>query len=352
MTALHFVLPGDPETRTGGFIYDARIIAGLQARGLEVAVHALPDGFPEPPAAVLEAAAALFAGLPDGARVVVDGLALGVLPEIVRPHAERLELIALVHHPLAAENGLAPARQEELFALEQAALTLTPQVITTSRNTAESLAPYGVAAARITAVPPGVDPAPLARGSRAQGSEGGPLALLTVGSLVPRKGHEVLLTALAQLAELDWRLTCAGSLARDPALVARLRSLCAESGLAERVDFRGEVADAELERLYDGADLFVLASLYEGYGMVYTEAVARGLPVIATRTGGVPEAVPAGAGILVPPGDAAALAETLRRVIGEPEAYAQLRAGARAARASLADWNASAAAFGAALGVL
>lgn len=347
MTALHFVLPGDPETRTGGFIYDARIIAGLRAKGLEVALHALPDGFPEPSATALEAAAALFAGLPDGARVVVDGLALGVLPEILRPNAERLELVALVHHPLAAENGLSPARQEELFALEKAALTLTPQVITTSRNTAESLAPYGVAAERITAVPPGVDPAPLAKGSG-----GEPLALLTVGSLVPRKGHEVLFTALAQLAELDWRLTCAGSLARDPALVARLRSLCAECGLAERVDFRGEVADAELERLYDGADLFVLASLYEGYGMVYTEAVARGLPVIATRTGGVPEAVPAGAGILVPPGDVAALAQTLRRVIGEPEAYAELRTGARAAREGLADWDASAAAFGAALGLL
>ncbi len=345
MATLHFVLPGDPATRTGGFIYDARIIEGLRDGGLEVAVHSLPDGFPTPSTAIREQAARLFAELPDGARVVIDGLALGVLPEELRPQAGRLDLIGLVHHPLAAESGLSPERQRALFESETAALKLVSQVITTSRHTAEALAPYGVTAERISPVPPGVDPAPLAAGSR-----DGTLALLCVANLVPRKGHDLLLGALARLKDLDWRLTCAGSLARDPAWTDRLRRLCGEAGLDDRVAFLGEIDDSELEDLYHGADLFVLASHYEGYGMVFPEAVAHGIPVLATRTGGIPEAAPAAASILVPPGDESALAEALRRLLAEPAAYARLRAAAREVRDGLRRWSDSAALFADALG--
>ena len=350
MATLHFVLPGDPATRTGGFIYDGRIIEGLRARGLEVAVHGLPNGFPDPSPAIRDRAAALFAGLPDGARVVVDGLALGVLPEELRPQAGRLDLIGLVHHPLAAESGLSAERQGALFDSETAALALVSQVITTSRHTAEALAPYGVPAERITPVPPGVDPAPLAEGSGAEGSGDDGLALLCVANLVPRKGHDLLLGALALLRDLDWRLTCAGSLAREPDWTDRLRRLCDDGGLNDRVAFLGEIDDAELEGLYQGADLFVLASHYEGYGMVFSEAVAHGIPVLATRTGGIPEAVPAEAGILVPPGDAEALTAALRRLLAEPAAYTELRAAARRARAGLRRWSDSAALFAEALG--
>ncbi len=345
MATLHFVLPGDPATRTGGFIYDARIIEGLRDGGLEVAVHSLPDGFPTPSTAIREQAARLFARLPDGARVVIDGLALGVLPEELRPQAGRLDLIGLVHHPLAAESGISPERQKALFESETAALKLVSQVITTSRHTAAALAPYGVTAERISPVPPGVDPAPLAAGSR-----DGTLALLCVANLVPRKGHDLLLGALARLKDLDWRLACAGSLARDPAWTDRLRRLCGEAGLDDRVAFLGEIDDSELEDLYHGADLFVLASHYEGYGMVFPEAVARGIPVLATRTGGIPEAAPAEASILVPPGDEAALAEALRRLLTEPAAYARLRAAAQKARKGLRRWPDSAALFAEALG--
>ncbi|MDJ0944755.1 MAG: glycosyltransferase family 4 protein [Kiloniellales bacterium] len=345
MARLHFVLPGDPATRTGGFIYDARIIEGLRARGIEVAVHSLPDGFPAPSPAVRAQAAALFAALPDGARVVVDGLALGVLPGELAPEAGRLELIGLVHHPLAAESGLSPERRQALFDSETAALALVSQVVTTSRHTAEALAPYGVPAERITPVPPGVEPAPLAAGSA-----DGTLALLCVANLVPRKGHDLLLGALARLEHLDWRLTCGGSPARDPDWSERLRRLCAENGLDDRVAFVGEIDDSRLEDLYHGADLFVLASHYEGYGMVFPEAVAHGIPVLATRTGGIPEAAPAEASILVPPGDLDALTAALRRLLAEPAAYAELRAAARGARAGLRRWSDSAALFAAALG--
>ena len=345
MATLHFVLPGDPATRTGGFIYDARIIEGLRAAGLEVAVHSLPDGFPAPSPEIRLQAAALFAGLPDGARVVVDGLALGVLPEELRAQAGRLDLIGLVHHPLAAESGLSPERQQALFESERAALALVSQVITTSRHTAEALAPYGVPAARITPVPPGVDPAPLSAGSTK-----GALALLCVANLVPRKGHDLLLGALARLEDLDWTLTCAGSQARDPDWNERLRRLCGETGLEDRVTFLGEIDDSALEALYHGADLFVLASHYEGYGMVFPEAVAHGVPVLATWTGGIPEAAPAEASILVPPGDETALTEALRRLLAEPAAYAELRAAAQRARAGLRRWSDSAALFAEALG--
>lgn len=346
MAKLHFVLPGDPETRTGGFIYDRRITEGLLARGHEVATLALPAEFPDPGPEALRQAEALFAGLPDGVRVVVDGLALGVLPDVVAPHAARLELTALVHHPLAAEAGLSEARRDALFESEKRALALVSRIVTTSRHTADSLADYGVDVGSVVAVHPGVEAAPLAAGSGE-----GPFALLCVANLVPRKGHDLLISALARIADLDWRLTCAGNLSRDPAWTEELCRRCAEAGLAERVRFLGEVEDAELERLYATADLFVLASRYEGFGMVFSEAVARGLPVIAGRAGGMPEAVPEGAGLLLPPGDEAALAEALQRLIGDPQAYAELRAGARAARDRLQSWAESAALFARALGL-
>ena len=346
MAKLHFVLPGDPETRTGGFIYDRHIIEGLSARGHAVMVHALPADFPDPGPETLHQAEVLFGGLPEGAQVVLDGLALGVLPDVVAPHSARLDLTALVHHPLAAETGLSEARRGALFESEKRALGLVSRIVTTSRHTAEGLADYGVDVDSVVPVRPGVEAAPLA-----VGSDGGPFALLCVANLVPRKGHDVLLSALAQVADLDWRLTCAGNLSREPAWTEELRRRCAEAGLSERVDFCGEVEDAELERLYATADLFVLASRYEGFGMVFSEAVARGLPVIAGRAGGMPEAVPEGAGLLLPPGDEAALAETLRRLVGDPQTYAELRAGARTARGRLRSWAESAALFARALGL-
>ncbi len=340
MPALHFILPGNPETRSGGFIYDRRIIEGLRRDGWTVEPHALADGFPEPSEQTLAEAARLLDNLPDGASVVIDGLALGVMPEIAQQQAGRLALIGLVHHPLADETGLAPSRREQLFRSERDALAAVRHLIVTSSHTAARLADFDVAPGRISVAEPGVDPAPAADGS------GGPgLALFCAASLTPRKGHAVLIEALARLRERDWHLVCAGSTARDAATARHVQKLCRDSGLDERIDFVGEVEAEELDRLYRRSDLFVLASFHEGYGMVITEAIARGLPVVATAAGAIPDTLPEGAGLLVPPGDAAALAAALARPMDAPEELTRLKEGARAARAHLPSWEQSAARF-------
>lgn len=345
MAALHFAVPGDPATLTGGYLYDRRIVEALRAGGRQVAVHSLSAAFPRPDAAALAHARGVLAAIPPGATVVVDGLALGAMPGVAAQHSPRLDLVALVHHPLADETGLDAARAQRLRRSERRALAAARRVIVTSAATARSLAAdYGVASARIAVVEPGTDPAPLARGSG-----GDTPALLCVASLTPRKGHAVLLDALARLRGRRWRLTCAGSAQRDPATAAALREQARRLGLLERIEFAGELPPAALGALYDRADAFVLASYHEGYGMALAEALARGLPVVSTTAGAIPGTVPPDAGLLVPPGDAAALSVALARLLDDATLCAALAAGARAARARLATWDDAAARFAAAL---
>lgn len=339
---LHFILPGDPDTPTGGYAYDRRIIGALRAAGREVAVHVLTGTYPNPDPDALAAAEAVLAAIPDGARVVVDGLALGVLPEAAARHGGRVQLIALVHHPLAEETGLSEGRRQALAASEREALSHARRVIVTSPFTMGVLGGYGVTADRIGVVPPGTDPAPRARGS------GGPgLHLIAVGSLIRRKGYDVLVTALSHLTDRPWRLTVAGSDAMEPHTAADLGTRIAAADLAGRVTLAGVLTDAELAALYDGGDVFVLASRYEGFGMVLTEALARGLPIVATTAGAVPHTVPADAGLLAGAGDAAALAKALARIMDDEALRESLAAGARRAGETLPDWDTAAATFAA-----
>ena len=163
--------------------------------------------------------------------------------------------------------------------------------------------------------------------------------LLAVGSIVPRKGYDVLIAALGKLPDLAWRLVIAGDPSRSPAAAAALTEQIASLRLAGRVELAGVVSAERLQSLYANADLFVLPSRYEGYGMAYTEAIAHGLPVVGTTAGAIPEAVPAGAGVLVPPDNVSELTLTLTQLIGHPAERARLTAGARAAAAALPTWD-------------
>lgn len=335
MSTAHFLIPGDPDRRTGGTIYDRRIMAGLAAQGWPVVLHRLDATFPVPTAAALADTDAVLTALPHQALTIIDGLALGALPEVAARHRDRLRLIGLVHHPLALETGLNEAQRQQLYASERDALRQVRQVIVTSPSTARALRDYAVPPERCIVVLPGTDPAPLATGSnRAE------LALLCAASLTPRKGHAVLLRALAQLKDRAWRLQCAGSSALDPVTASGLQALAEKLGLTDRIAWPGELESADLNAAYQQADIFVLPSFHEGYGMVLAEALARGLPIVSTTAGAIPDTVPAAAGLLVPPGDETALAEALARVIDEPDLRERLAAGARAARQTLPDWPA------------
>ena len=304
----------------------------------------LDSSFPAPKPAARSQARQVLAAIPDGGLVVVDGLAFGALPELAEAEGRRLRLVALVHHPLALEMGLSPERAVALRDAEVRALAQARLILVTSRFTATLLVGWGLPPGRLRVVEPGTDPAPAARGSGSR-----PLRLLCVASLTPRKGHDLLLRALAGLRDLSWHLDCVGSLDRDPAWAQGLHRLRDELGLAGRVSLLGTLADEELEGRYGVADLFVLPSRFEGYGMVFAEALARGLPILATRTGAIGETVPPEAGLLVPADDLAALGQGLRRLMADPALRRRLAKGARAAGLRLPTWQDAVAAFAAAL---
>ncbi len=338
--ALALVVPGPLDQRTGGYIYDRRIVDGLRARDRPVTVHELAGRFPLVDDQATKAARAALAAMPAGSLAVIDGLALPAFADGPPPGP----WVALVHHPLALETGLDGAEAEALAAIERRLLQAAARVIVTSPKTRLDLAAYGIGAARVGVVLPGTEPAPLAGGSR-----GPETILLCIASLTPRKGHLVLLEALAGLRDLSWRLVCVGSPDRDRAAACRIADAIARLRLEDRVQMIGEQSEAGLQPFYDAADLFVLASHHEGYGMALAEALARGLPIVSTTAGAIPDTVPAAAAILVPPGDPAALAAALRRVIGEPALRRTLAAGARAARTRLPTWADAADAFAAEL---
>ncbi|PWR13974.1 glycosyl transferase [Micromonospora sicca] len=328
MTTLHVVLPGDiddPASPSGGNGYDRRVCQGLAAAGWTVREHPLPGDWPRPGAGERAALAGVLAGLPDGALVLLDGLVASTVPEVLAPQTRRLRLVPLVHLPLETDA-------------EAAALAAATAVVTTSEWTRRRLLDrYALPADRVRAAPPGVDPAPPTPGSAAGA------ALLCVAAVTPHKGHDVLAAALATVADLPWTCDCVGALTRDPDFVDRLRRQLTDAGLTGRVRLLGARTGVALHEAYARADLLVLPSRGETYGMVVTEALARGVPVLGTDAGGLPEALghaPDGSrpGLLVPPDDPDALAGALRRWLTDPAQRARLRRSARDRRDTLTDW--------------
>jgi glycosyltransferase involved in cell wall biosynthesis len=320
---LAFVIPGDLSSRTGGYEYDRRIVEGLRRLGWSVDIVGLDDSFPFPTEAARVHAEQQFARIETGGLVLADGLAFGAVPDVARHHQGRLRIVALVHHPLAFETGLPEALAVRLLREESEALAAADHVVVTSAATARALAGLGVGPERVSVVVPGTD-----RVEWVHEKTVPPRKLLCVGSIVPRKGHAVLIDALARLREFDWTLLCIGSLDRSPDTVARLRRQIAESGLDRRVALAGEGDEAALHRAYTDADCFVLPTLYEGYGMVVGEALAAGLPVIASRTGAIDELVDESCGVVVPPGDVEALTVALRRILTDAQFARTVMAGA------------------------
>jgi glycosyltransferase involved in cell wall biosynthesis len=329
-----FAVPGDLATPTGGYAYDRRMIAELRALGWQVDVVDLGEGFPRPDAAAKAAAAARLTEVPKHCPIVIDGLAYGALPEAAGKLTERNPLIALVHHPLAFETGLPDDTAEALFKSEREALAVARAAVAVSLATAQLLIDdYDVPPELVAVVSPGTD-----GGATAHGSGDGVVRLLSVGSVVPRKGYDVLVAALATLSDLPWRLTIAGDSTRDAKTAGQLSDDIAGHGFGARIELLGAVPDDRLASLYAAADLFVLASRFEGYGMAYAQALAHGLPIVGTAAGAIPDTVPPSAGILVEPNDVKALARTLRMLIENPKERAWLASGARAAAAELPRW--------------
>jgi glycosyltransferase involved in cell wall biosynthesis len=343
VTRAAFAVPGDLDTPTGGYVYDKRIISELRALGWQIDVVDLGSSFPDPSTVERDLALAMLLALPEGCPIVIDGLAFGAMAEEAMALRERNPLIALVHHPLALETGIDHAAAQALRESERAALGCARSVIVTSQPTADILArDYGVHSERIAVVRPGVD---VPARKRPPHDPRGIVRLLAVGSITPRKGHDILIEALAGLTTSRWHLTVAGDTTRSGAAAARLDAAVARLQLEDRVAVAGAVTGPRLAALYANADVFVLASLFEGYGMVFGEALANGLPIVATAVGAAREIVPADAGLLVPPGDAGAIGDALRRVIEDADLRARMADAARDASTRLPQWRQSAREF-------
>lgn len=342
MTAVHVVVPGtvdDPALPSGGNTYDRQVCAGLPALGWSVHQHPVPGPWPWPDARGRASLGRVLASLPDGAVALLDGLVASGSPEVVVPEADRLRLVVLVHMPFGGRpdgDDSGPAGAGECTVLSAAAAVLT----TSDWTRRWLLDRYALDPTRVHVAEPGAEPAALAPGTP-EGSE-----LLCVAAVIPGKGHDQLLTALAGVADLPWRCVCAGALTLDPVLAQRLLRQARGSGIADRVRFVGSLAGDDLDRVYAASDVLLLASRAETYGLVVTEALARGLPVVATSVGGLPEALGRGPdgtrpGLLVPPEDPAALSAAVRSWLCESEVRERLRRAARGRRVTLPTWSAT-----------
>ena len=336
---LHLVVPAvvvDASRPSGGNEYDRRLRTGLRDLGVQVHEHLVAGSWPDPQSAELAGLSAILGAMPDRDTVLIDGLVASAAPETVAEAAARLQVVVLVHLPLGVTD--AGRRAGEATMLRRVAAIVATSAWTRSWLVEE----YAVPADRITVALPGTDPSEPATGTR------GGAAFLCVGAVTPVKGHDLLVDALAALAGLSWFCTCVGSLDVDPEFVAGLRGRLGRIGLADRVAFTGVLTGTALDAAYRAADLLVLPSRIETYGMVVTEALARGLPVVGFRTGGVPETLGRAAdgavpGVLVPAGDPATLAVALSTWLRDDRLRARAREAAGVRRATLPSWSDTAA---------
>ena len=333
---LDFILPGKLQTKTGGYIYDRRIVEGLKSLGWEVSLHCLDPSFPFPTVTALAHARKIFSALHSGNLVIIDGLALSGMPDLLKEHMKRLRLIGLIHHPLALESGLSSKKRQILYKREKQCLKIVKRTFVTSEWTKKKISDLGIPSNKIRVVIPGTDKATLT--NRAFN---GLINMLCVATLTPRKGHSLLFEAVAKLPKDSWHLTCIGSLKRDIPTVKKLRAQLKRLKLIDNVTLLGEISSEELSIHYQNTDLFVLTSHLEGYGMVLAEAVARGLPIICTDAGAI-SSTPAGrAAMLIPEGDLNKLTKALLTVTNEVNFLKQLANRSISVRNDLPTWDQS-----------
>ncbi len=332
-----FVIPGDIDLPTGGYRYDRSIIREMQKSGHQVELMSLLGNYPLPSVEDLTNATQRLERLPQADIAVVDDLAAGAHPEFMKKLSEKMPAVALVHHPLCLESGLDSQTADALRSSENRSLQHAKAIITTSPQTARTVQEtFSVKGKPIRSILPAVT-----RGTPASPVSDSPIKLLCVASVIERKGHRYLIDALSKIPETDWQLDCIGETSFEPELFAELENLAKSKGLKAKIRFHGAIDPVQLEKQFTSAHIFVLASLYEGYGMVYAEAIARGLPVIGTTAGAIPDTVPEGCGILVEPKDAGQLAKALSQVISDPQTRAKLKDAAMKAADQFPTWQES-----------
>lgn len=326
MTA--FAIPGDLATYTGGYVYDRQVI---DASGGELSHLQLPGDWPHPSDADRAAAVEALKGV---GPTIIDGLAYGAFtPGMVA--ALSTKPMVLCHHPLGKETGLDAYEAAVAIKAEAAVLSLAAHIIVTSPETKRTLvAELGQDEARITVAPPGLDYVDAPERLEKSIPE-----ILTVASLTPRKGHEELVVTLARLKHLNWTARWIGPIDRDETYFEAVKAAIIETELTSRIHIEGPLSGEGLEQAYQEADIFCLPSRYEGYGMVFAEAMMRGLPIIACNAGAVAELVPPRAGILTPVNNPDAMAEALEELLEDAPFRAMMAYAGRKHALTIPGWG-------------
>jgi glycosyltransferase involved in cell wall biosynthesis len=325
----------DYARHTGGWVYNTRVMRELSALGWDIVGLDLPAGFPRPDAAGTVRSLELVAEVPDGAIVMADQICLSPLADVVAREAQRLRFVMIFHHPIAKESGLPEAERARFADLERRAVAACALVVASSSTTARELsADYGVAPDRIAVAPPGIE-----KFAPAERPDLEIPRLLSVGALIPRKGYDVLIAALAGLRDRPWRLDIVGDADRVPEYASELRTMVRTAGLDGRVVLHGGLTPDALEACWRLASIYVSASRHEGYGMAVAEAIARGLPTVTTRAGAVGDWLDPSAAILVADDQPETLRAALVRVLDEPDLRKRLRQAALEQGSRFQTWN-------------
>lgn len=335
---IRFIIPGDINTPSGGYRYDRTILEEWRALNVAFDLVSLSGSYPIPSDNDKALAFSVMDECDDADVTIIDGLAGGGFPELMELLSKKAPCISLLHHPLSLENGISQADAQLLEASERGGLNFTKAVITTSPATSKTVAElFAIDNNVIHTVEPGVT-----RAKPIEFRTEPPLSILSVGSITQRKGHDVLINALALIKNAPWQLTIVGPQHFNPAHFRELTDLCQELGVSNRVTFLDDLSDNALSHEYAKADIFALASRYEGYGMAYAEAIVRGIPVVGTTAGAIPDTVPQEAGILTAADDVAAFSNALSSMLNDTPLRQKKHLGALAAEPNFPTWSGSA----------
>ena len=334
MNKFTLAFPGKLTTKTGGYYYLTRILAELPKVGWSGTPLSLGIDFPNPSSKVLANAEKQLSTQPPEIQIIVDCLAWGVMNHCAQNLSTSHKIIPLIHHPLCLETGLSQSESSLLFEKEQEVLSISQRIITTSHDTSQCLqGMFHISKSKIFVATPGTDQA-----KQANGRQDDKIGLIAVGSVTPRKGYDRLIKVLKILEQLPWQLEIIGDDTLDPKYTESIIQQINELELTQRISLWGALPRSELNKFYDQSDIFVLATLYEGYGMAFTEAMVRGLPIIATGEGAVANTIPKEAGIVVESNDLTQFSSALSILITNSNQRELYGKGAFEAGKKLPSW--------------
>ncbi|WP_158804429.1 MULTISPECIES: glycosyltransferase family 4 protein [unclassified Acidisoma] len=327
--------PGSFPAATGAIVYDTRLVTALRGLGHDASLVMLAGSHPTADDTARASAAEAWHAHGDADLRIIDGFCLSAWEGLEEALSAR-GVIGLIHHPLALEPFQEAVKVAEYARVERRLLPLLNGILVPSQEMRNRmLSAYAVEAGRISVLMPGTD-VTLPRSPREPAAT---CRILSVGSFIPRKGHDTLLKALSRLVDLDWHLTICGDQTADRACVVELGALRERLGLTERVTFLGALSPAQFDELWQASDLFALATWFEGYGMAVAEALRRGLPVAVTTAAAIGAPLSPDTAIIVEPGDHEQLSKALRRVIYSPELRHIMGHAAWSATRSLPSWE-------------